>query len=345
MIATEYNTQVFFSALEGLKTNTEVHVGFREEGRSEFKIQDQFQVRPGQVFPLTKNYQLPSGSYQLEVTFDDFASVPLQIPYVCNHADQALFVSDIYLSASPFPSTTKNISHISAIGVDQKELFFMCELLSERYEQLTARAVLYRERTKGSQANATVFTSIEQQNKVLNLTGGKSIFQGQFSLNGLIAGDYLVEVIIFEDDQLLSERSVRFSKDWQGYASLMANLDLAIEMLAPIAEETAVKHMLSIEQEAAKRLVFENWWENYASEVQSLQIATYYQKLFEADSLFADALPAWRSDRGRTYLLYGKPNRQKVVKSGVHYERWYYEEWNLVLWFREEGANFISINY
>lgn len=344
LVATGYNTQVFFLHLGELSTRTEVHIGFREAGKAEFKLQDQFYVLPGQVFPLKKNYQLPAGSYQLEVTSDEISSPPVSITYECNNQHQALFASDIYLSAAAFPTDPNSIVHFSQIEPKQEALFFRCELLSERYQLLTARAVLYRDRTQGAQAHATVFTSIEQQNKVLSLSKGKAIFEGKFSLHELKAGDYLLEVLIFEDDQLLRERSVRFSKVWQGYAGLMANLDRAIEMLAPIADEADISQMLQIKEETGKRAAFENWWETYTSEFQSLHMATYYQKLLEADSLFSETLPAWKSDRGRAYLLYGKPIRQELVKSGIRYERWFYEEWNLVLWFREEGANFVSIN-
>jgi GWxTD domain-containing protein len=344
LVASGYNTQVFFSHVNELLTPTEVHIGFREAGKEAFKLQDQFFVLPDQAFPLKKNYQLPAGTYQLEFTSDEPSSPPVSITYECNNQHQALFASDIYLSDAAFPKNPNSIVHSSQIETHQEALFFRCELLSERYQLLTARAVLYRDRTQGTQAHATVFTSIEQQNKVLSLSKGKAIFEGQFNLDELKAGDYLLEVLIFEDDQLLRERSVRFSKAWEGYAGLMANPDRAIEMLAPIAEEADIQQMLRITEEAGKRAAFENWWETYTSESQSLQMATYYQKLLEADSLFSDTLPAWKSDRGRAYLLYGKPNRQELVKRGVRYERWYYEEWNLVLWFREEGANFVSIN-
>lgn len=339
-----YNTQLFFTPPENFTQRTEIYLGFREEGRKEYKLQDQFYMLPGQTFPLAQNYQLPHGDYQAVVTFDGLSSGPASFSYACNPVDPALFTSDIYLSPAPFPQKTADISHFSRIGARQDSLFFRCELHSKLYRQLTARAVLYRDRTKGTEAKATVFTSIQQQNEVLDLNREKAVFQGLLDLQALRAGDYLLEVLIFEDDQLLRERSVRFSIEWQGYAQLMADLDQAIDMLSPLASEADIQEMLRIPKESDKRLAFENWWKNFASEDQSLQIATYYQKLSEADALFDDALPAWKSDRGKAYLLYGKPNRREIVKNGVRYERWFYEEWNLILWFQQEGENFISIN-
>ncbi len=338
-----YNSQVFFFPQEKLRHATSIHLGFRADGQPGYKLQDQFVCYPGQALPLLKNYQLPAGKYQLEVHFNDSDLPSLELPFECMDKKQDPFLSDVYLSTFAFPKIGPKAFHLSRIGANSGQLFFHCELLSRRHQLLTARAVLYRERQQGFEAKATVFTSIQQENKVLTLAEGKAIFEGELLLKGLSSGNYLLEIFIFEDDQLLRERSVRFSLDWQGHEALMAQIDEAIQMLTPIASQEDIHRLLALPDAGAKRNAFEAWWQQYAGDNISEKMATYYEKLLEADSLFDDSLPVWQSDRAKAYLFYGKPIRRELVKNGTRYERWYYEEWDLLLWFKAEGANFVRI--
>jgi GWxTD domain-containing protein len=336
-----YNTQVFIST-EDLQESVNIHLGFKIENAKTYFFQDEFSADLGEPSEIKRNYQLQPGTYTLEVILEGNTAVQLSIPYTCESVEQAIFVSDIFLAESKFPSDPQIKKHSARIANGQNQLHFQCELLSKRYQQLTARAVLYRERRSGT--HARVFTSIQQQNKVLDMIKAKTFFEGVFDLQNLDAGSYLIEVLVFEDDQLLGERSVRFTISWQGYAELLQNLDEAIEMLEPIASQEEINEMLGIQDNLAKRAAFEFWWVNYTSETGAYQLQNYYQKLDKAAALFSDKLPVWKSDRGKTYLLYGNPSRQEIVKNEMRYERWYYEAWDMVLWFREEGENFIRLN-
>lgn len=336
-----YNTQVFIST-EDLQESVNIHLGFKVENAKNYFFQDEFSTDPGDLSEIKRNYQLKPGIYTLEIVVEGTAATQLSIPYTCESGTQAVFVSDIFLAAGKFPPDPQLKKHSARIANGQNQLYFQCELLSKQYQQLTARAVLYRERLSGT--NARVFTSIQQQNKVLDMVKGKAFFDGSFDLQNLDAGSYLIEVLVFEDDQLLRERSVRFTRDWQGYADLLKNLDEAIEMLEPIASQKDIDEMLGIQDNLAKRTAFESWWANYSSESGAYQLQSYYQKLDKAAALFSDKLPVWKSDRGKTYLLYGNPSRQEIVKNEMRYERWYYEAWDMVLWFREEGENFVRLN-
>ncbi len=53
----------------------------------------------------------------------------------------------------------------------------------------------------------------------------------------------------------------------------------------------------------------------------------HYRRLAYANEHFAAKVPGWKTDRGRFYIMYGKPN--EVVRSfrmdGVNSEEWYWD--------------------
>src|SRR5216110_384262 len=47
----------------------------------------------------------------------------------------------------------------------------------------------------------------------------------------------------------------------------------------------------------------------------------YYERVAYANEHFASGIPGWKSDRGRIYIMYGKPDEKETHPSGGTYQR------------------------
>src|SRR6185436_8513902 len=51
----------------------------------------------------------------------------------------------------------------------------------------------------------------------------------------------------------------------------------------------------------------------------------YYERIAYANEHFASGIPGWKTDRGRIWIMYGKPDETETHPSGGHYNRESYE--------------------
>jgi GWxTD domain-containing protein len=58
----------------------------------------------------------------------------------------------------------------------------------------------------------------------------------------------------------------------------------------------------------------------------------YYERIAYTNEHFSSGIPGWRTDRGKIYILYGKPDRTEKRRAAfegnenVWYERWFYRQ-------------------
>src|ERR1700746_2450398 len=51
----------------------------------------------------------------------------------------------------------------------------------------------------------------------------------------------------------------------------------------------------------------------------------YYERIAYANEHFASGIPGWKTDRGRIYIMYGKPDEKESHPAGGAYQRESYE--------------------
>ena len=51
----------------------------------------------------------------------------------------------------------------------------------------------------------------------------------------------------------------------------------------------------------------------------------YYERIAYANEHFASGIPGWKTDRGRIYIMYGKPDERETHPAGGSYNRESYE--------------------
>lgn len=70
---------------------------------------------------------------------------------------------------------------------------------------------------------------------------------------------------------------------------------------------------------------FDSFWMNtYSTKSRARNaIRKYYNWIENANTLFTDFKPGWKTDRGMMYIVFGKPN--EVYRTGS-LEEWYYDD-------------------
>ncbi|RMG42915.1 MAG: GWxTD domain-containing protein, partial [Methanobacteriota archaeon] len=90
--------------------------------------------------------------------------------------------------------------------------------------------------------------------------------------------------------------------------------------------ENIYKSLDSVEKK--RDLLFKFWYQQ-EKEHPGLR-EEYYERVAYANEFYAFAnVPGWKSDRGRVYIVYGKPTRVEQFPNGPNhrpFEIWYYDQ-------------------
>lgn len=146
--------------------------------------------------------------------------------------------------------------------------------------------------------------SISQNGDFLSLYKSYSIKeaqQGQFDLEFSISGENFkaktpelrIEII---------KRIAYFKEE---------SLDKAIEYMAYIGEGAVWDSLKNVQTLEGKKVWFDKFWQQYyqTSETEINPVREeYFSRIRYANRKFNDGSEGWRSDRGRTFIVYGQPN-------------------------------------
>jgi GWxTD domain-containing protein len=105
----------------------------------------------------------------------------------------------------------------------------------------------------------------------------------------------------------------------------------ALYLITGNEKEVALTLKTEVEQE---RFV-ESFWQRRdpqpETEINEFR-EEYYERIAYANEHFASGIPGWKTDRGKIYILYGKPERTEKGRAGfeenenVLYEKWFYKQ-------------------
>jgi GWxTD domain-containing protein len=106
---------------------------------------------------------------------------------------------------------------------------------------------------------------------------------------------------------------------------------------AYIATKEEKESFLKLETNAERQQFIDNFWlrrdPTPATELNEFQ-TEHYERIAYANEHFASGIPGWKTDRGRIYINYGKPDRTETGRAefeglqNVLFERWFYENSN-----------------
>ncbi len=289
--------------------------------------------------------------YQIDVDISEPATgehilVSLKEPFLV-HGKLRLQTSDLFLS---FDGTERSLMQEpvlkKVIDVDQPYIHYGVYLYARDYEVLRIRAILAREKTDEEGGGSTqTFESIQQTNRVIYPEGkSKFLFRDTLDLRDLAPSTYTIWVLVEAGGEEKLERA-RFVKGGDINKRIYDQLERSIKMMVHISPPSLISEILGKETPGERQIKFDDAWETLYGEEAQEEMQTYYQKVFRADSLFAEeGREGWQTDRGRIFVLYGDPKEEEVNIRDKAYLRWVYPRWSLSFLFEENQGKWELID-
>jgi GWxTD domain-containing protein len=282
-------------------------------------------------------FPLPDAPYRLELGVYDLengASFHRHLDYIHRKpspmgydlSDLALWAGSVEIIGRDVPPQTSALTT-------------QFQVSAQKRKTATLRTILYASSATQSQSDVQQFVSKYQQTTVAQLTIGTNAFTQSLPLSGLPPGDYLVEVYLFDQQQLLAEVTRPITLRWDGLKQVLANLPMAIEQMKYIASSQQRNNLLRITDPQAQKDAFISYWKQLneqADEYPEAALERYYQRLNWANERYTTRQrPGWDSPRGKALILYGRPldSAQVIASNGRRYQKWIYTEPTRIFYF------------
>ncbi len=318
-----------------------VDLRFKLAGEPHDKFQKRFTLSVTESGYAIAPLFLPPGNYEVAIDLmaSDFQQVA--IAYDCGGRGADLAASSILLSHVPIQAPSRFQPIIHKITADTRELYFRIALYTQVPGPITARAVLYRAQ-KGGEATSTVYTSLKQINRVLDVNSSKTVFADHIQIDTLGEGDYLLETLFYRDEELLLEKSKRFAIEWKGKETLWQAPDRALEIMKYLFPASVIDSVLQLGDTKRKKEGMMSLWQQLYGQEAEAQMEAYFKRAFEANRLFGMKSAGWKSDQGRIFILYGPPANKTSKKLPDHrlVEYWQYPQLGLSFIFEQIDNNF-----
>ncbi|GBE28887.1 hypothetical protein BMS3Bbin03_02840 [bacterium BMS3Bbin03] len=171
------------------------------------------------------------------------------------------------------------------------------------------------------------------QRDTLLISGEKRFFKfsPMVRVDSLISGKYVAEVSVLHAKNVKPERTpfeVAKAMEFKN----AKQLDQAVEVLVYIASSDQLEAMKQAKSFAEKKKLFDAFWERVdpapGTELNELQ-TEYYRRVRYANEHFGVAgHDGWKTDRGKTYILYGPPDsvERQFDERTREYEIWRYNK-------------------
>ena len=267
------------------------------------------------------------GKYRLVFMVEDahvkkpfYKEIPLEIK---NFQTLPIGVSSIILQDSLLHVGKKNVSFRPNVSnIFARNFFAVFEVIKN---------------TPGSRD--VLFQIQDQENKAIlqrdtfRVSGEKKLFRFAplVQVDSLKSGKYWVEVSVSGGRKKSMERTA--FEIWKTMEFKNGKeLDRAIETLIYIAPPEIFDRMKQAKSFSEKKRLFEKFWKGVdptpETEINELQLE-YYRRVTYANRHF-EVLDqeGWRSDRGKTYILYGPPDsvEHQIDSQSRDYEIWRYNQ-------------------
>lgn len=351
-LSPQANTQLFlkYSASSRTEKSFLVEIRFRPKGemRDFLKKEKTLKTNRTQMFSLP--FLLPEGEYEVSVDIRDniLNTVETLAPedYYQVNPQRDIFTSDIFLSYSNDPENAFKEPLLTPILLpEKKKVFYFMEIYAPGYEVLTIRAVLFRETAGEVKQGTAAYSSIQQTKRVSYIyEEGKTVFEDTLSLDGLEAGEYLIDVRVYDDDVRLNNEVTRVILGGDIKNRIFADLDASIRMMEYTAPLETLEKLLFTPDSTVKKTEFLRAWEKLYNKESENRMEAYYKKVYEANNRFEEDQLGWQTDRGRIFIQYGEPARmEEVTIRGDAYQRWLYPKWSLSFLFEKRNQRYTLV--
>jgi GWxTD domain-containing protein len=343
------NTCLYLTETTGALQGKKVSINMRMRGKGSpfFTFQKNMEWLMG-LQPISISYfRFSKGNYTIFVDIycaETGETTSLELEYDCLPIENGLYASDIFLDYSPIRFLGEKSPILSEkIDESNPNLYFYQEINANK-TILTARAILYQEKKSQGNTNATTYTSLRQVNQVLSLQNGTAYFVGNFDLTSLLGGKYLIEILIYADAQLLSEKSTRFEISQEQIFLRPEQIDKSIADLVLLCSSQQIAQLKTLPNALEKKQALLHVFEQHYPMEGIAQAAHYFAKIQSVHQRFANETDFWQSPRVNTFLRYGEPDQiEKMAFQGKEFQKWKYSKWNLLLVFEKKGEKWVLV--
>ncbi|RMG54357.1 MAG: GWxTD domain-containing protein [Bacteroidetes bacterium] len=329
----------------------EVKVNLRREGEVQVFISKEMilEAYGSEVFII--GYQLPAGAYDIDASIydpdlDRYYTLERSEPFYLNRRREIL-LSDIFLSAQAIPDTAFRwplVGPPSSHGLET--LYYYQEIYAPEYDQLSLRAVLYQEKTGKTQGSTAAYVSLQQRNLVLYPRGRQRVIFGDtLHLGQLEPGQYMVQILVYDDDYRLGDEQIRFEVKSDIQTRIYADLETSIKMMKYLLQPEALIRLLDVSgDETVQAEEFRNTWRSLYRDRYQEEMEAYYRKVYEAAERFPEGdIPGWDTDRGSVFVQYGEPREKVIERGGKTWLRWTYARWSLSFLFEQRNQGYFLV--
>lgn len=353
LLRDSYNSIVYLKYEGSDLKNREVRltIGFRQRNEHNFILSKEVSLRvnSGQTYPLY--FKVPQDDYLVSVDIQDVETgmyTYLEQAFSSTVSRERFSVSDIFLSYSEDKDSVLLQPILRPILQPGKKLYFFLEVYDRDYREVPVRAYLLKEKTATESLSATTYDSRKYTSKVLYVFKDKdrrADFGDFFTLEDLDAGEYLIQILVYDDEQYLDEISTRLVIEGKTKQMIYGDLDASIRMMKYMLSQQEIDSLLNIEDPLLKRERFDREWRDQYAEEAEPQMEMYFKKIYTANERFAEDQPGWETDRGRIFIQYGEPGQEKsgVEIKGQSYRRWTYPAWSLTFLFEKRNQRYVLV--
>lgn len=337
------NTSLYLTettgALQGKKVS--INMRMREQGSPFFTFQKNMDWLIALQPVSVSFFRFSKGNY--EVLIDIYCPATgetssLAYNYDCVPIENGVYASDIFLDYTPIRFLGEKSPILSEIIAENKQNLYFYQEINAPKTILTARAILYQEKKSQGNTKATTYASLHQVNQVISMQNGIGYFTGNFEVEKLLPGKYLIEILIYADAALLSEKSTRFEISQEETFLRLENIDKSIEDLRLICNLQTIEKIKKQPNVATKKQALLHVFAQYYPNDSLFQAQMYFAKIHFAHRRFISEIYFWESPLVQTFLHYGAPDGvEYIAMKGKNFQRWEYKKWNLLLVFEKKA--------
>jgi len=255
------------------------------------------------LYQQMEEFDIPAGEYDVWIQWNqgNDAFKIFQNKFSVKKHNLDFFFGDLLIF-----SKNKKIAPASVAKGKTLEVISNFKTKSNRNIRIQS-TLLYQMRESPGKLTRAYITQ-QQKNKINQILPGIHQQNFQFELEGLPSGKYLVDISVFEDNQLVAEKMQEFTLTWSGLDSVFSNLDSSILQMEYVTNKNFIQYLLNISNEEIKIAEFKKFWkiQNISlADHESLAMENYYKLIYQAHRKFQKG---WKSDDAKKFVLYSKSN-------------------------------------
>lgn len=328
----------------------EVRIDFRVAGQPQVFLHKELRISMQGSDTIFVNLSLPPGTYEVDAEVKDqrlnfYEYLQLESPLRIR-IPGSIRISSIYLTPEGQDRSTFERPMLEPkLSFDQSTLRYSMQIASTYYDVLSVRAVLYEEVEEVPAGGPTAYTSLQQANRVVNLSGGGPVvFSDTLNLVDLPGGEYMIQVLVYQGDEFKLDEKIWFVKGGDIKQRIFSDLDNSIRMMRYLVPSGRLEDILQAEDSVVKQSEFLKIWEQLYGAESETEMENYFFKVYQAIDLFTEGeTPGWLTDRGRVFIEYGPARISEVEIRGSLYERWIYPRWALSFLFQPNEQEYTLV--